>query len=112
MATVPVAARIARRTGFLDKPVGYKKHGRATPYLGGVAVLLAFVVAAVSFGEGSGRFLPVVLYAVGLCVVGTVDDRVNLSPWLRICVTIPTRLACGPEDSGGTCSTPPRSISR
>jgi len=87
-ATMPIARRVAWHTGFLDQPVGYKKHGRATPYLGGVAVLLAFVVAAVSFGEGSGRFLPVVLYAVGLCVVGTVDDRVNLSPWIRLGATV------------------------
>lgn len=28
------------------------------------------LVTAVSFGEGSRRFLPVVLNAVGLCVVG------------------------------------------
>jgi len=88
LAAVPVAQHVAWRTGFLDQPVGYKKHGRATPYLGGVAVVLAFVVAAVSLGEGGGRFLPVVLSAVGLCLVGTVDDRVNLSPWVRVGATV------------------------
>ena len=88
LAAVPVAARVARRTGFLDQPVGYKKHGRPTPYLGGSAVMLAFLVAAVTLGEGSGRFLPVVLSAVSLWVVGTIDDRINLSPWLRIAATI------------------------
>ena len=88
LAAVPVAARVARRTGFLDKPVGYKKHGQPTPYLGGCAVMLAFLLAAIAVGDGLGRFLPVILGALVLCVVGTIDDRVNLSPWLRMGVTI------------------------
>lgn len=89
-AAVPVAIRIAHRTGFLDRPMGYKQHGRPTPYLGGSAVLVAFLVAAIAFGDGAGRFLPVALGAVGLWAVGTVDDRVGLSPWLRIAATAAT----------------------
>jgi UDP-GlcNAc:undecaprenyl-phosphate GlcNAc-1-phosphate transferase len=88
LAGVPIAARVARRTGFLDKPVGYKQHGRPTPYLGGAAVVLAFIVTAVALGDGLGRFAPVVLGAAGLWVIGTIDDRVNLSPWLRIGATV------------------------
>ena len=88
LVAVPVAARVARRTGFLDQPVGYKKHGSPTPYLGGSAVVLAFIVVAVAFGDGVGRFLPIVLGALGLWAVGTIDDRVNLSPWLRVGATI------------------------
>jgi len=38
---VPLAIRIAGRTGFLDRPIGYKAHAVATPYLGGLAVLCA-----------------------------------------------------------------------
>lgn len=92
MATVPAAARIARRTGFMDRPVGYKKHGQPTPYLGGSAVLAAFLLAAIVFGEGADRFLPVILGALVLWVVGTADDRVNLSPWLRMGITIATAI--------------------
>jgi len=88
MAMVPLAVRIAHRTGFLDNPVGYKKHGHPTPYLGGSAVLVAFLVAAVLFGEGSSRFLAVLLGALVLWAVGTIDDRVNLSPWLRMGATV------------------------
>ena len=88
LAGVPVAAQVARRTGFLDQPVGYKRHGRPTPYLGGSAVLLAFVITALLLGDGSGRYLPLLLGAASLWVVGTVDDRVNLSPWLRVGATI------------------------
>lgn len=88
LAAMPIAVRVAERTGFLDRPVGYKQHGHPTPYLGGSALLLALLVAGMAFGEGSGRFLPVSLGAIGLWVVGTVDDRVNLSPWLRIAASV------------------------
>jgi len=100
LIAVPVAARVARRTGFLDQPVGYKKHGSPTPYLGGSAVVLAFVAVAVAFGAGFGRFLPVVLGAVALWVVGTIDDRVNLSPLLRVGVTITAAVGLWAGDLG------------
>ena len=100
LGAVPVAIRVAHRTGFLDRPVGYKKHGQPTPYLGGSAVLVAFVLAALAFGDAAGRFLPLVLGALVLWVVGTIDDRVNLSPWLRIGVTVATAVGLWVGDLG------------
>jgi UDP-GlcNAc:undecaprenyl-phosphate GlcNAc-1-phosphate transferase len=83
-ATVPAAIAVAARTGFLDAPLGYKAHRRPTPYLGGAAVLAAAALPILLFGEGLDRYWPLLLGAVGLAVVGTVDDRVNLSPYLRV----------------------------
>jgi UDP-GlcNAc:undecaprenyl-phosphate GlcNAc-1-phosphate transferase len=100
LAAVPAAIRVAHLTGFLDRPAGYKKHGQPTPYLGGSAVLIAFVVAAVAFGDVAGRFLPLILGALVLWVVGTIDDRVNLSPWLRIGVTVATAAGLWAGDLG------------
>ena len=84
LVAVPIAIRVAWRTNFLDHPVGYKKHGRATPYLGGAAVVLAFLPAALALGGGTGEFAVIVLGAVGLSVVGTIDDRVGLGPLTRV----------------------------
>lgn len=83
-ATVAVGISIARRTGFLDTPVGYKAHTQATPYLGGAAVLAAAVLPILILDEGLGRYWPLLVGTLGLSLVGTVDDRVNLSPWLRV----------------------------
>jgi UDP-GlcNAc:undecaprenyl-phosphate GlcNAc-1-phosphate transferase len=83
-ATVPAAISVARRTGFLDSPVGYKVHARPTPYLGGLAVVVAWLPAILIIGDGAGRYWPLLLGTVGLSFVGTVDDRVNLSPFLRV----------------------------
>jgi UDP-GlcNAc:undecaprenyl-phosphate GlcNAc-1-phosphate transferase len=83
--TVPAAIAVARRTGLLDVPTGYKAHLRPTPYLGGAAVLAAAAPAVLVLGDGAvGELWPLLLGAVGLAVVGAVDDRLNLSPWLRV----------------------------
>ena len=52
----PLARSLALRTGFLDHPVGFKGHRAATPYLGGVAVICGWLVAAVSFGGAFSDF--------------------------------------------------------
>ena len=72
------------RTDFLDHPVGYKGHGRATPYLGGAALIAAFLPPALIFGGGLSDFAAIIGCAVALSVVGTVDDRVGLGPLVRV----------------------------
>src|SRR5438270_869459 len=54
----PLAIRVARATGFIDKPAGYKGHDAPTPYLGGSAIMAGILVAAISFGgAGHGRWV-------------------------------------------------------
>jgi UDP-GlcNAc:undecaprenyl-phosphate/decaprenyl-phosphate GlcNAc-1-phosphate transferase len=84
-ATVPLAIAIAGRTGFLDSPQGYKSHLRPTPYLGGAGVLAAALpVAMLLGGDLLSLYWPLLAGAVVLAAVGALDDRVNLSPWLRL----------------------------
>jgi UDP-GlcNAc:undecaprenyl-phosphate GlcNAc-1-phosphate transferase len=83
-ALAPLAIRVAERTAFLDHPVEYKAHSASTPYLGGAAVIGAFILAALAFGEGATRFWPVLLCAIGLAVLGTTDDRITVRPLYRV----------------------------
>lgn len=79
----PAAITLARRTAFMDQPAGYKQHAAATPYLGGLAVVTAFLVAFACLSDL--RWLwPVAAGAGALCVVGTLDDRVGLGPGRRV----------------------------
>ncbi len=80
---VPLARRIAIRTGFLDHPVDYKAHASATPYLGGAAVIAAFAIAAIAFGSAAPRLGLILALAVALAAVGSFDDRRSLPPGLR-----------------------------
>jgi UDP-GlcNAc:undecaprenyl-phosphate GlcNAc-1-phosphate transferase len=80
----PVALRVAARTGFYDHPTGYKAHPAPTAYLGGAAVIGAFLLAAVALGEERSHFAPILVCAVGLMAVGTLDDRFTVRPSRRI----------------------------
>ncbi len=82
------AMRLARWTAFLDRPYGYKAHRSPTPYLGGAAVIAATILAAAALG-GLGRDL-VLLAALagGLWAVGTLDDRIALSPRWRVAASV------------------------
>jgi UDP-GlcNAc:undecaprenyl-phosphate/decaprenyl-phosphate GlcNAc-1-phosphate transferase len=83
-AVTPVAIRVAFATGFLDKPAGYKGHGNPTPYLGGSAIMVGLLVAAVAHEGTSSRLGILGACAVVLWIVGTADDRLNISPMVRL----------------------------
>lgn len=83
LASTPLAIAVATRTGFNDKPVGYKGHSAPTPYLGGAAVVAAFLIAGVTVGGELSRLSPIVVAAFGFWCLGTVDDKLNLDPKLR-----------------------------
>src|SRR5437763_5465245 len=83
-AAMPVAIAIAQRTDFYDHPREYRKHAAATPLLGGTAVLFAFLVAALSVGALSGRLLALPVCAIGLWLIGTLDDRFAVAPRWRL----------------------------
>jgi UDP-GlcNAc:undecaprenyl-phosphate GlcNAc-1-phosphate transferase len=84
----PAAIVLARRTGFLDRPVGYKGHLRPTPYLGGTAVVAALLVSAALFGRAATAFWPIAVGALALWALGTVDDRYGLGPLTRLAIEV------------------------
>ena len=84
----PVAIAVATRTDFLDHPVGYKGHGRSTPYLGGAAVICGVLIAALIAIGTSSRLLAIVGAAAALWAVGTADDKFTIRPIARVVVEI------------------------
>lgn len=85
LLATPLAIRVARRTDLVDYPVGYKAHSEPTPYLGGAVVLGGFLAGALVYGAlGDSRLTPIVVGAVVMWLVGTVDDRYLLGPRVRV----------------------------
>ena len=105
---VPLVREFAQRKAIHDNPGGHKSHTTPVPYLGGVAMVVAFSIAMFVgvflrrsavidgrqinltignlFAQGDGllRELMVVLgLAIAFSVMGLVDDLRGLSPWLR-----------------------------
>ena len=103
IAATPLAIRIAARSGFLDRPVGYKAHSRATPYLGGAAVLAGFLAGALIYGAvGDSRLTPIFVGAAFLWLVGTIDDRMLLGPRIRVVSVVLAGAALWYGDLGWT----------
>lgn len=92
------AGRIGSLLGLLDYPDpfgGRKRHARVTPLVGGLAVVAAFEVSALLLYHLLGRDSALldwqVLwlgFAVGtMALVGLADDRMGLSPVVRLALT-------------------------
>ncbi|MBX3312875.1 MAG: undecaprenyl/decaprenyl-phosphate alpha-N-acetylglucosaminyl 1-phosphate transferase [Actinobacteria bacterium] len=82
-AVTPLVRRVAMRVGVVASPNDRTVHTEPMPYLGGVAMLIGFLVAmgtAWATGrfeamfEGTSTALGAALGAVVLCAVGTLDD--------------------------------------
>src|SRR5688572_22994003 len=82
----PAAIRAALRQGFLDRPTGWKRHRRATPYLGGAAVTTAALAGAVAFGRDLDPLPAIAAGALLLLLVGTLDDRHRMRAAPRLLV--------------------------
>jgi UDP-GlcNAc:undecaprenyl-phosphate GlcNAc-1-phosphate transferase len=86
----PLAIRAALRLGVLDRPGEHKSHATPTPYLGGVAIVLAvtfaIVLAAVVRGETVTtltQLLGILAIALTMALTGLVDDLRGLPVALR-----------------------------
>jgi UDP-GlcNAc:undecaprenyl-phosphate/decaprenyl-phosphate GlcNAc-1-phosphate transferase len=80
----PSAIALARRTSFYDHPRDYKQHAAPTPYLGGLAIVIGVLVALVALRAQLGDFDTVIVVAVALLAVGTLDDRIGLNIGVRV----------------------------
>ena len=86
----PLMLRVALRRRLLDEPGGHKSHASPVPYLGGVAIALGFAaaVAVVALldppGSGLADLWLLLGAAVGLALVGLVDDLRGLGVTVRL----------------------------
>lgn len=92
LAAVPMVRLVAQRTGFVDRPSVGKFHAKVTPYLGGVAIVAATLVAVFGMVAGSSTVNPsrsfLVLIGAGVLValLGLVDDSTPLPANSRFAV--------------------------
>jgi UDP-GlcNAc:undecaprenyl-phosphate/decaprenyl-phosphate GlcNAc-1-phosphate transferase len=101
MAAIPVARRIAIRTSFFDHPAGYKRHFRPTPYLGGLAVIAGIFAGSLIF-DAASDYKRMLVAALIVCAIGTLDDRIQLGVALRLIAQFATAVALWAVDLGWT----------
>lgn len=113
LVLVPLVRRLAIRRTILDSPAGHKSHLAPVPYLGGVAIVIAFSVAVIVgvllapeglLGVGSllpspealfdavpsafSELLLVLVLALTLSGIGLMDDLKGLRPAPRLAVEV------------------------
>ncbi|HYF93363.1 MAG TPA: MraY family glycosyltransferase [Symbiobacteriaceae bacterium] len=85
LVLTPLMRKIALRTGFVDIPVARSMHKEPKPYLGGVAIFLAFAAAVLLGGGVPDQKEIGILVGGGLTVLlGVVDDKVRLSAKVKL----------------------------
>jgi UDP-GlcNAc:undecaprenyl-phosphate/decaprenyl-phosphate GlcNAc-1-phosphate transferase len=86
----PIIGALARRVGFVDHPRPHKIHVKPIPLMGGLAIYLALlvVVLMVDVGPALVEMIGVGIGATLLAVVGLLDDRRGLSPWVRLAAEV------------------------
>lgn len=86
------ARRYALSRALIDQPGERRSHSVPTPRGGGVAIVVALLVAASVLAlREPGHARIAIAFAAGLfavALVGLVDDHRPLSPWLRLCVHV------------------------
>lgn len=70
----------AKRLGLVDIPDQRKLHARATPMVGGIAMLLAIIAVNMQFQILDSGMLHLLLAMGIVCITGVVDDRLDISP--------------------------------
>jgi UDP-GlcNAc:undecaprenyl-phosphate/decaprenyl-phosphate GlcNAc-1-phosphate transferase len=93
IALTPVAARLARRLDIQDRPAPNKFHQRTTPYLGGMAVVVALVMGCGLVGGWQAQLVAVLAGAIAMFALGLVDDVRTVSPTTKIVVQVGAALA-------------------
>jgi len=82
----PFAIAVAIRTGFFDHPAGYKEHHRPTPYLGGTAIIVGILAAVLAVRGAASTHWVIIVGAIAIWAMGTIDDRLNLPISIRVAV--------------------------
>lgn len=88
VVSTPWVRRLALGTGFVDAPGKRKVHRAPMPLLGGLAIFFGAIIATliVFRGELPSQILGAVLAGALVALIGLVDDRRQVPPWLRLLV--------------------------
>jgi len=86
IGVTPVARWLAPRMGVIDRPEARKIHHRPVPRMGGVAIYLAVIAAALVLGEryNFAQFGSILVGATGVSFMGLIDDRWGLRPLVKM----------------------------
>lgn len=88
VVVTPLVGRLATKFGFVDDPKTHKHpailHKRIIPRAGGLALYLAIIPVSFLFLPFEKKLVGIALGASVATIVGVLDDKYDLSPYLRL----------------------------
>ncbi len=85
LAITPVVRRVALYFNCMDHPVDRSVHCAPIPFLGGVAIYLAFAASSLLFFDLSDPTVQGILIGGGVIVgIGVLDDLFQMPAWLKL----------------------------
>ncbi len=89
LATTPLAKRLAVKLGIIDVPKDARRmHKDSVPMLGGLAIYLGTVVAALIFLNFDTTLVAGFAGATIIFVLGVFDDRFDIPAWIKLVVQL------------------------
>src|SRR5439155_22971378 len=83
--STPLMRKAALQLGIVDRPDGkLKQHDSAVPYLGGMAVFMAFLLTVGMLTDFDKETLGLLLSGSIALMVGLIDDFGVLTPWQKL----------------------------
>lgn len=92
LVITPFVIRIAKRFKLIDDPKTHKHpailHKKPIPRAGGLALFLSIVLGSIFFLPLNSTFLPIFFAGLIVVLVGVLDDKYDISPYLRFFINI------------------------
>ena len=88
--TTPLAIKIAKKVGIIDDPAKNKHpkviHTYPVPRGGGIPIYLSLVITSLIFLPLDKQMVGILVGATILVIMGTLDDKYDLNPYLRLLI--------------------------
>ena len=83
---IPLARKVAKRSGLVDTPGGRKDHEGEMPLVGGLVIVPVFIVVNMLLGTGFSASWPLYAGLVLLLITGVLDDRFHIRAGIKFMV--------------------------
>lgn len=84
----PIIIKLSKKLGIIDDPSQNNHvkviHTKPTPRGGGIPIFFAILIASVIFIPLDKHLISILLGATVIFIMGYLDDRLNLNPYLRL----------------------------
>ncbi len=88
--STPFVIKFAWKFGLIDDPQKNKHpkviHTKPTPRGGGLAIFISIFISSLIFLHFDVRLFAILLGAIIILIIGLLDDKFNLSPYLRLVI--------------------------